>query len=217
VVPFAAGGGTDLIARVLTDRLSESLKQRFVVINRPGASTNIGTAAVANAAADGYTLLLTSISFTANPSLYRKLSYSQKDFAPIALIANSPSILVVPAAYPINSVAELVAQLKAHPGELNYASYGAGSGPHLAAGLSAQTGKRQGEAGAIVFGGVRDVGHSRSVDYPIWSTELSAVTGKWRLQTIEINGPIQIGACASSRATSSLRTKPACALCRAIA
>src|ERR1700736_5357278 len=193
VVPFAAGGGTDLIARVLTDRLSESLKQRFVVINRPGASTNIGTAAVANAAADGYTLLLTSISCTANPSLYRKLSYSQKDFAPIALIANSPSILVVPAAYPINSVAELVAQLKAHPGELNYASYGAGSGPHLAAGLSAQTGKRQGEAGAIVFGGVRDVGHSRSVDYPIWSTELSAVTGKWRLQTIEINGPIQIG------------------------
>jgi tripartite-type tricarboxylate transporter receptor subunit TctC len=135
VVPFAAGGGTDLIARVLTDRLGESLKQRFVVINRPGASTNIGTAAVANAPADGYTLLLTSISFTANPSLYRKLSYSQKDFAPIALIANSPSILVVPAAYPINSVAELVAHLKAHPGELNYASYGAGSGPHLAAGL----------------------------------------------------------------------------------
>ena len=75
VVPFAAGGGTDLIARVLAERLSESLKQRFVIINRPGASTNIGTAAVANAAPDGYTLLLTSISFAANPSLYRKLSY----------------------------------------------------------------------------------------------------------------------------------------------
>src|SRR6185312_9209406 len=85
VVPFAAGGGTDLVARVLADRLSESLKQRVVVINRPGASTNIGTAAVANAPADGYTLLLTSISFTANPSLYRKLAYSQTDFAPIAL------------------------------------------------------------------------------------------------------------------------------------
>jgi len=135
VVPFTAGGGTDLIARVLAERLGESLKQRFVIISRPGASTNIGTAAVANAPADGYTLLLTSISFTANPSLYRKLSYSQKDFAPIVLIANSPSILVVPAAYPINSVTELVAHLKAHPGELNYASYGAGSGPHLAAGL----------------------------------------------------------------------------------
>lgn len=135
VVPFAAGGGTDLIGRVLAERLSESLHQRFVVINRPGASTNIGTAVVANAQADGYTLLLTSISFAANPSLYRKLSYSQKDFAPIALIANSPSILVVTPSLPVNSVGELVAYLKAHPGELNYASYGAGSGPHLAAGL----------------------------------------------------------------------------------
>jgi tripartite-type tricarboxylate transporter receptor subunit TctC len=136
VVPFAAGGGTDLIARVLNERLSESLRQRFVVINRPGASTNIGTTAVAHAPADGYTLLLTSISLAANPALYRRLSYDAgKDFAPIALIANSPSILVVPAAFPVNSVNELIAHLKAHPGELNYASYGAGSGPHLAAGL----------------------------------------------------------------------------------
>src|SRR4051812_37098314 len=95
VVPFAAGGGTDLIARVLAERLGENLKQRFVIMSRPGASTNIGTAAVANAPADGYTLLLTSISFAANPSLYRKLAYRQQDFAPIALIANSPSILVV--------------------------------------------------------------------------------------------------------------------------
>jgi tripartite-type tricarboxylate transporter receptor subunit TctC len=135
VVPFAAGGGTDLIARVLAERLGETMRQRFVIINRPGASTNIGTAAVANAPADGYTLLLTSISFAANPSLYRKLSYDQKDFAPVALIANSPSILVVTPSLPVNSVAELIAHLKAHPGELNYASYGAGSGPHLAAGL----------------------------------------------------------------------------------
>jgi tripartite-type tricarboxylate transporter receptor subunit TctC len=135
VVPFAAGGGTDLIARVLAERLGDSLKQRFVIISRPGASTNIGTAAVANAPADGYTLLLTSISFAANPSLYRKLTYRQQDFAPIALIANSPSILVVNPALPVKSAAELVAHLKARPGELNYASYGAGSGPHLAAGL----------------------------------------------------------------------------------
>ena len=96
VVPFAAGGGTDLIARVLAERLSDSLRQRFVVISRPGASTNIGTAAVANAPADGYTLLLASISLAANPSLYRKLAFHpQRDLAPIALIANSPSILVV--------------------------------------------------------------------------------------------------------------------------
>ena len=135
VVPFAAGGGTDLIARVLIERLGETMRQRFVIINRPGASTNIGTTAVANAAPDGHTLLLTSISFAANPALYRKLSYGQRDFAPIVLIANSPSILVVTPSLPFNSVADLVAHMKAHPGELNYASYGAGSGPHLAAGL----------------------------------------------------------------------------------
>jgi tripartite-type tricarboxylate transporter receptor subunit TctC len=135
VVPFAAGGGTDLIARLLAERLSESLGVRIVTINRPGASTNIGTAAVANAPADGHTLLLTSISFAANPSLYRRISYSQNDFAPIVLIANSPSILVVTPSLPVNSVRELIAHLKAHPGELNFASYGAGSGPHLAAGL----------------------------------------------------------------------------------
>ena len=82
VVPFAAGGGTDLIARVLAERLSETMRQRFVIINRPGASTNIGTTAVTNAPADGHTLLLTSISFAANPSLYRKLSWAQTDFAP---------------------------------------------------------------------------------------------------------------------------------------
>jgi tripartite-type tricarboxylate transporter receptor subunit TctC len=135
VVPFAAGGGTDLIARVLAERLSESLKQRFIIINRPGASTNIGTAAVANAAPDGYTLLLTSISFAANPSLYRKLSYAQTDFAPVVLIANSPSILVVTPSLPVKTAGEFIAYLKARPGEVNYASYGAGSGPHLAAGL----------------------------------------------------------------------------------
>jgi tripartite-type tricarboxylate transporter receptor subunit TctC len=136
VVPFAAGGGTDLIARVVSERLSETLGRRFVVINRPGASTNIGTAAVVNAPADGYTLLMTSISLAANPALYRKLPFDPlKDLAPIAFIANSPSILVVTPSVPANSASEFVAYLKAHPGELNYASYGAGSGPHLAAGL----------------------------------------------------------------------------------
>jgi len=120
---------------LVADQPSEVLHQRFVVINRPGASTNIGTATVANAPADGYTLLLASIAFTANPALYRKLSYAQKDFAPIALIANSPSILVVNPSLPVKSVGELVAYLKAHPGEWNFASYGAGSSAHLAAGL----------------------------------------------------------------------------------
>ena len=136
VVPFAPGGGTDIIARIVADRVGEKLGQRFVVINRPGASTNIGTAAVVNAAPDGYTLLLTSISLAANPALYKKLSFAPlTDLAPISLIANSPSVLVVSPALPVTSVAELIAYLKAHQGELNYASYGAGSGPHLAAEL----------------------------------------------------------------------------------
>jgi len=136
VVPFAPGGGTDLIARVVAERLSEQMRQRFVIINRPGASTNIGTAAVVNAAPDGHTLLMTSISLAANPSLYRKLPFDpQKDLAPIALIGNTASILVVNPSLPVNSAGELIAYLKARPGELNYASYGAGSGPHLAAGL----------------------------------------------------------------------------------
>ena len=93
VVPFAPGGGTDLIARVLVEGLSETMRRRFVIINRPGASTTIGTAAGANAHPDGYTLLLTSISLAANPSLYRKLGFDpQRDLAPIIVIANSPSI-----------------------------------------------------------------------------------------------------------------------------
>jgi tripartite-type tricarboxylate transporter receptor subunit TctC len=136
VVPFAPGGGTDIIARVVAERLSESLRQRFLIINRPGAATNIGTAAVVNAPPDGHTLLMTSISLAANPSLYRKLPFDpQKDLAPIALIGNTASILVINPSLPVNSASELIAYLKAHPGEVNYASYGAGSGPHLAAGL----------------------------------------------------------------------------------
>ena len=136
VVPFAPGGGTDIIARVIAERLSESLRQRFLIINRPGAATNIGTAAVVNAPPDGHTLLMTSISLAANPSLYSKLPFDpQKDLAPIALIGNTASILVVNPSLPVNSASQLIAYLKAHPGEVNYASYGAGSGPHLAAGL----------------------------------------------------------------------------------
>ncbi len=137
VVPFAAGGGTDLIARVVSERLSETLGQRFVVINRPGASTNIGTAAAVNAAPDGYTLLMTSISLAANPSLYPQAPVRPAE-GPRADHADRRirrAFLVVPAAFPVNSTAELIAKLKAQPGELNYATYGAGSGPHLAAGL----------------------------------------------------------------------------------
>lgn len=133
VVPFAAGGGTDLLARLLGDGLGKRLGQSFVVLNRPGANTNVGTQLVARAKPDGYTLVMASIGLAANPSLYKKLAFDPlNDLAPISLIANSPTILVVAPSVPANSLSELIALAKARPGGLNYASYGVGSGPHLA-------------------------------------------------------------------------------------
>jgi tripartite-type tricarboxylate transporter receptor subunit TctC len=136
IVPFAAGGGTDLIARLLCDGLGQRLGQSFVAVNRPGANTNVGTLAAIRAKPDGHTLLMASLGLAANPSLYRKLAFDpRRDLAPIALIANVPTILVVNPALPANALGELVAYIKARPGELNYASYGVGSSPHLAAEL----------------------------------------------------------------------------------
>jgi tripartite-type tricarboxylate transporter receptor subunit TctC len=133
VVPFAAGGGSELLARLVSDGLAKRLGQPFVVINRPGANTNLGTFSVVRAKPDGYTLLIASVGLAANPSLYKKLGFTpQTDLAPITLIANSPTVLAVPPALPVNSLAEYLAYAKARPGELNYASYGVGSGPHLA-------------------------------------------------------------------------------------
>ena len=144
IVPFAAGGGTDLIARLLSDGLSRRLGQSFVAINRPGANTNLGTQMVVRAAPDGYSLVMASIGLAANPALYRKLPFNpQTDLAPISLIANSPTILVVHPSLPVNSVAAFISYVKARPGDLNYASYGVGSGPHLAAEMfQAATGTR---------------------------------------------------------------------------
>jgi len=133
VVPFAAGGGTDVLARLLADGLTRRLGQSFVVINRPGANTNLGTQLVAKAKPDGYTLAMASLGIAANPSLYRKLGYNPAtDLDPISLLANAPTILVVHPSFPANTLAEFIAHVKANPGKLNYASYGAGSGPHLA-------------------------------------------------------------------------------------
>jgi len=133
VVPFAAGGGTDLLARLVAEGLGKRLGQSFVPLNRPGGNTNTGTLQVVKAAPDGYSLVMASIGLAANPSLYRKLAFDpQSDLAPITLIANSPTVLVVPPELPVNSLAEFLAYVKARPGALNYASYGAGSGPHLA-------------------------------------------------------------------------------------
>jgi tripartite-type tricarboxylate transporter receptor subunit TctC len=136
IVPFAAGGGTDLIARLLCEGLSQRLGQSFVAVNRPGANTNVGTLAAIRSKPDGSTLLMASLGLAANPSLYRKLGFDpQSDLAPIALIANVPTILVVNAMLPPDTLGGLVAYIKARPGELNYASYGVGSSPHLAAEL----------------------------------------------------------------------------------
>jgi tripartite-type tricarboxylate transporter receptor subunit TctC len=136
VVPFAAGGGSELLARLISDGLAKRLGQPFVVINRPGANTNIGTFSVVRAKSDGYTLLIASVGLAANPSLYKKLGFApQVDLEPITLIANSPTVLAVPPTLPVNSLVEFIAYAKARPGELNYASYGVGSGPHLATAL----------------------------------------------------------------------------------
>jgi tripartite-type tricarboxylate transporter receptor subunit TctC len=136
IVPFAAGGGTDLIARLMCEGLAQRLGQSFVAVNRPGANTNVGTLAAIHAKPDGHTLLMASIGLAANPSLYTKLGFDpQRDLAPIALIANVPTILVVSKALPVDALPSFIGYVKARPGELNYASYGVGSGPHLAAEL----------------------------------------------------------------------------------
>ena len=133
IVPFAAGGGNDLLARMIGEGLGKRLGQSFVPLNRPGANTNNGTLQVVKSAPDGHTLLISSVGLAANPLLYKRLPFNTlTDLAPITLIASSPTILVVPTALPANTVAEFVAYLKARPGELNYASYGVGSSPHLA-------------------------------------------------------------------------------------
>jgi tripartite-type tricarboxylate transporter receptor subunit TctC len=144
VVPFAPGGGSDIVTRLLSDGLTRRLGQSFLVINRPGANTNLGTLSVVRAKPDGYTLAIASFGLAANPSLYKRLGFNpQQDLAPISLLANTPTVLVVPPSLPVNSLQEFIAYVKARPGELNYGSYGAGSSPHLGAALfSAMTGTR---------------------------------------------------------------------------
>ena len=132
IVPFAAAGPTDVIARIVADKLSASLGKQFYVENRPGAGGNIGTAAVAQSAPDGHTLLVASTGLVVNPSLFAKVPYDPvKDFAPISLAAVSPNVLTVHPAVPAQTVKELVAEVKANPGKYSFASPGVGSTPHL--------------------------------------------------------------------------------------
>lgn len=132
VVPFPAGGGTDIVARVIGPHLSAELKQPVVFDNKAGAGTAIGTEVVASAAADGYTLLFTSSAFTANAALMKKLPYDPlKSFVPVGSAALHPFVLVAHPSVPAGSLQELLAYARQNPGKLSYASVGAGSSQHL--------------------------------------------------------------------------------------
>jgi tripartite-type tricarboxylate transporter receptor subunit TctC len=137
VVPFAPGGGGDIVIRTLAQRLGEALGQTVVVENRSGAGGNVGTDAVAKAPPDGYTLLMANVAPMAiNVTLYSKLAYDPvRDFAPITLVATFPNVLVLHPSVPARTVRELVALARSKPGQLTYASAGNGSTTHLAAEL----------------------------------------------------------------------------------
>ena len=138
IVPFPAGGGTDIIGRILGQKLTENLGQSFVVDNRPGAGGTLGAEAAARSAPDGYTLLVVSASYSVSPSLY-KLGYDPLgDLAPVSLLASVPFVLVTYPDYEASTVAQVIAAAKAKPGEINFASSGNGSAPHLAGEMLAQ-------------------------------------------------------------------------------
>ena len=133
VVPFAPGGGTDVIARTLAQEMAKDLGATIIIENKPGAGTIIGTQAVAASEADGYTLLMGTVANAVNPSLQPKLPYDpHKDFAPVALIARSFNIVVVNPQSPIKSIADLIAAAKAEPDKLSHGTFGTGTSAHLA-------------------------------------------------------------------------------------
>lgn len=140
VVPFAAGGGTDVMARMFGQKLSETWKVPVVIDNRPGAGGTIGSTSVARAAPDGYTVLLGSISTHAiSPGLYSKLAYDPvKDFQPVARAGTTPFVMTVHPAVPVNSIAELIALARANPKKLDFASSGNGTTSHLCGALFTQ-------------------------------------------------------------------------------
>jgi tripartite-type tricarboxylate transporter receptor subunit TctC len=132
IVPFPAGGTTDVLARALADKLTQSLGQTVIVESKPGAGATLGADYVAKSKPDGYTLLVGAVHHTIASSVYKKLPYDfQKDFAPITTIALVPNVLVVNAGTPAKNVAELVAMVKAKPGQYNYGSNGNGTAQHL--------------------------------------------------------------------------------------
>ena len=143
IVPFAPGGATDVIARLITHRLSEDVGQPFYIENIPGASGDIGTVRAAKSAADGYTLLFAFSSYVTSPSLSDKLAYDPyKDFDPITLAVASPAVFFVNPSVPAKNVEDLVALIKANPGKYSFASGGGGTQPHLAGTVPSGAGAR---------------------------------------------------------------------------
>jgi tripartite-type tricarboxylate transporter receptor subunit TctC len=142
IVPFPAGGTTDILARVLADQLAAKWSQSVVVDNRPGASGTIGSEQLAKSAADGYTLMVTATHHVINPSLFKQLRYDTRtDFTPVALVASVPNVLVVHPSVPAKTVRELIELAKREPGKLNFGSAGTGGANHLSGELFAyQTG-----------------------------------------------------------------------------
>lgn len=139
IVPFGAGGPTDVIARLVAQKLSERWGQQVYIENLPGAGGNTGVATVARAPADGYTILVVSTGFMVNPSMYAKVPYDPiKDFAPITLVAASPNVVSVHPSFPAKTLKELVELVKAHPGKYSFAQPSIGSTPHLAGELLKQ-------------------------------------------------------------------------------
>lgn len=134
VVPYPAGGGIDVLSRLIGQRLAQRFGQTVVVENKPGAGTLVAAETVARAAPDGHTLMITTdATISINPHLYAKLPYDPvKDFVPVSQLVFLNQLLVANAALPVNNLKELIAHARSHPGKLNYASYGVGSQPHLA-------------------------------------------------------------------------------------
>jgi tripartite-type tricarboxylate transporter receptor subunit TctC len=136
VVPWPAGGGTDIITRIIAQKMGENVGQQFIIENRAGASGIIGSDHVAKAAPDGYTLLIIQPSLTINPSMIRKLPYDAlRDFAPISLVVNAAQIMTVNPSVPAKNVKDLIALAKAKPGQIMFGSPGVGGSPHLTAEL----------------------------------------------------------------------------------
>jgi tripartite-type tricarboxylate transporter receptor subunit TctC len=132
VVGFAAGGPTDVIARIVADKLSARFGKQFYVVNQPGAGSNTATGMVASSVPDGYTLLVVSTGFVVNPSLFAKVPYDPiKDFAPISIVAISPNVVSVNPSVPAKTMQELIEVIKANPGKYSFAAPGVGSTPHL--------------------------------------------------------------------------------------